>query len=119
MQHELNFEGHGDLSGEIAVTLANKQTLDDFCVQYIADYNKDRFEAFAIRVLLGKETVITIYAIDKTRQEGTTFNKEKIPVKKFKLDTLPLHSLFSYCESFNFTLTTGNYRLDDMQVINK
>jgi hypothetical protein len=119
MQHEFNFEGHGDLSGQIAVKLANNQNLDEFCMQYIADYNKDRFEAFAIRVLLGKETVITIYAVDKIRQEGTAFGKEKIPVKKFKLDTLPLQSLFAYCESFNFTLTTGNYQLEDMQIINK
>ena len=49
MQQELQFE-HGDISGNITVTMANGQTLDDFCVQHIPDYNRDRFEAFAIRL---------------------------------------------------------------------
>lgn len=108
-----------DISGELAVKLANNQTLNDFCLQYIPNFNLDRFEAFAIRVFVAHETVITVYAVDKTRQEGTTFNPEKIPVKKFKLTTIALSDILSYCASFNCTLTTGNYRLEDMQVINK
>lgn len=118
MQQELHFE-NGSINGAMAVTLANEQTLDDFCVQYIPDYNKDRFEAFAIRVFLAKETVITIYAVDKIRQEDSTVNKEKIPVKKFKLSTIPVNELFSYCAALNFTLTTGNFALEDMEVVNK
>ena len=42
MEQELQFE-HGDISGAIAVTLANDQTLDDFCVQHILDFkNKNK-----------------------------------------------------------------------------
>ena len=118
MQHEPHFE-HGDVSGEIAVTLANGQTLDDFCAQHILDYNRDRFEAFALRVFLGKETVITIYAVDKIRQEDSSVAPEKIAVKKFKINTIPVNELYSYVESLNFTLTTGNYQLKDMEVTNK
>lgn len=118
MQQELNFD-HGDISGNISVTLANDQTLDDFCAQHILDYNRDRFEAFALRVFLGKETVITIYAVDKVRQEDTDISKDKIPVKKFKINTIPVNELFSYCTSLNFTLTTGNFELDSMEVMNK
>lgn len=118
MQKELQFE-HGDISGNIAVTLANKQTLDDFCAQHIPDYNRDRFEAFAMRVFLGKETVITIYAVDKIRQEDTGISTEKIAVKKFKINTIPVNELFSYCASLNFTLTTGNFDLENMEVMNK
>ena len=118
MQQELHFE-HGDISGNIAVTLANDQTLDDFCAQHILDYNRDRFEAFALRVFLGKETVITIYAVDKIRQEDTDTDKDKIAVKKFKINTIPVNELFSYCASLNFTLTTGNYDLESMEVMNK
>ena len=118
MQHELNFE-HGDIRGDIAVTLANEQTLDDFCAQHIMEYNRDRFEAFAIRVFLGKETVITVFAVDKVRQEDSDLNNEKIAVKKFKITTLPVSELFSYCASLNFTLTTGNYPLEHMEVMNK
>ena len=110
---------HGDISGNIAVKFANGQTLDDFCVQHIADYNRDRFEAIALRIFLGNETVLTVYAVDKKRQEGSTFNPGKIPVKKFKINTLSVTELFSYFESFNCTLSTGNYQIEDMEVINK
>ena len=118
MDHELNFIQEG-ITGEMSVKMANGQTLDDFCVQHIHEYNRDRFEALAVRVFVGDETVITIYAVDKMRQEGSTFSDGKIPVKKFKLNTLPLSALFSYCDSFNCTLSTGNYPLEDMEVINK
>lgn len=118
MDQELKFMQE-NISGSISVKMANGQTLDDFCSQYISDYNRDRFEALAIRVFVGDETVITIYAVDKTRQEGSTFGNGKIPVKKFKINTLPLSELFSYCASFNCTLSTGNYVLEDMEVINK
>ena len=118
MQQELQFE-HGDISGNIAVTMANGQTLDDFCVQHIPDYNRDRFEAFAMRLFLGKETVITVYAVDTLRQEDSDLKSEKIAVKKFKINTLQVNELFSYCASFNCTLTTGNYALEDMEVMNK
>ena len=118
MQQELHFE-HGDISGNIAVTLANDQTLDDFCAQHILDYNRDRFEAFALRVFLGKETVITIYAVDKIRQEDADISKDKIAVKKFKINTIPVNELYSYCASLNFTLTTGTFDLESMEVTNK
>ena len=118
MQQELHLE-HGDISGNIAVTLANNQTLDDFCAQHILDYNRDRFEAFALRVFLGKETVITIYAADKVRQEDSDTDKDKVAVKKFKINTIPVNELFSYCASLNFTLTTGNFDLENMEVMNK
>ncbi|MEO5891420.1 MAG: hypothetical protein ABIQ31_14300 [Ferruginibacter sp.] len=118
MEDELKFTQEG-ISGQLSVTMANGQTLDDFCFQYIPDYNRDRFEALAIRVFVGDETVITIYAVDKKRQEGSTFTDGKIPVKKFKLNTIPLSELFSYCSSFNCTLSTQNYPLENMEVINK
>jgi hypothetical protein len=118
MEHELEHQ-HGDISGAIAIKFANGQTLDDFCVEHINDYNRDRFEAIAIHLFIGNETIITIYALDKLRQEGTTYDPAKIPVKKFKITTLSATSLFSYCSSLNFTLSTGNYALTDMEVMNK
>lgn len=110
---------HGDMAGSIAAKFANHQTLNDFCLDHIPNYNAVRFRAIAIRVLLGKETVITIYAVDKLQQKDTVLNTEKIPVKKFKLNTLPVSVLFSYCESFNFTLSDNNYPIDNMEIINK
>jgi hypothetical protein len=108
-----------EIKGAISLKLANNYTLDDLCAAHIDDYNRDRFEAFAIRVFLGNETVITIYAVDKIRQEDSIIKKDRLPVKKFKLVDVPLESLFSYCSAFNFTATTGNYELDDMEVTNR
>ena len=108
-----------DVSGFLSVKFANGQTLDDFCAANVADYNRDRFEALAIRVFVGDETIITVYAVDKTRQEVSTINTGTIPVKKFKITTVPLNDLFTYCEGFNCTLSTGNYNVEDMEVINK
>ena len=83
MDHELDYILEG-ITGEMTVKIANGQTLDDFCVEHIHEYNRDRFEALAVRVFVGDETVITIYAVDKLRQEGSTFSDGKIPVKKLK-----------------------------------
>lgn len=118
MQHELEFE-HGDISGELSVSLANEQTLDDFCVAYIPEYNRDRFEALAIRLFVGKENIVTVFAMDKLRQENSNVATDKIPVKKFKLTSVPLEALLPYCDSFNCTLSTNNYPLSAMEVINK
>ena len=118
MEKELHFE-HGDLTGEISVTLDRDQNLDDLCAKYIYDYNRDRFEPLALRIFIGKEVAVTLYAADKIRQEDSTLDPEKIPVKKFKVPGIPLHELFRYIGSFNCTLTTNLYPLESMQVMNK
>jgi len=108
-----------EIKGIISVKLANNQTLDDFCADHIVDYNRDRFEAFALRIFLGNETIITVYALDKVRQEDSTTNPERFPVKKFKLTDFPLTSILSYFSAFNCTLSNGNYNIDEMEVMNK
>ncbi len=118
MDQELNFIPEA-LSGMISVKFANDQSLEDFCTANILDYNRDRFEAVAIRIFLGDETIITVYAVDKMRQENSTINPAKIPVKKFKISTMNINELFSYISGFNCTLSTGNYSLEDIEVINK
>lgn len=110
---------HEAIEGTIKVVMANNLTLDDFCAEYIHDYNRDRFEAFAIRLFVGDETVITVYAVDKIRQEDSVASQDKIQVKKFKLTDVQLSAVFAYCSSFNCTLNTGNYELDDMEVTNR
>lgn len=118
MQPEFNTE-HSDLSGSASVKFANGITLDDFCAQHLPTYNTDRFKAIAVRLFEGHETVITIYALDKMKQYDESFDAGKIPVKKFKLDMLSVKELFRYCDSFNCTLTTGAYPVEEMEVINK
>lgn len=118
MEQELNFT-QGELKGELSIQLANDQTLNDFCKQHIAEFNPERFEAFAIRVFVGNETVITVYAQDKMHEDSTTIHEGKFGVKKFKITTLPLGELFSYCQSFNCTVSSGAYEMQDMEVVNK
>ncbi|HMK04741.1 MAG TPA: hypothetical protein VK489_11140 [Ferruginibacter sp.] len=118
MENELHFE-HGDLTGEVSVTLDDSQSLDDLCSKYIYDYNRDRFEPLALRIFIGKEIVATLYAVDKVRQEDSNLDPDKIPVKKFKVPGIPLHELFRYIASLNLTLTTNLYPMESMQVMNK
>jgi hypothetical protein len=108
-----------ELSGKLTITLKPGKTLDEFCERNFENYNSDQFEAVAIRMYYGKEVVVTLYALDKVRQEGSNYNINKIPVKKFKKTTLGLTELFAFIEEFNFTLSAGNYPLDEMEVINK
>jgi hypothetical protein len=88
-------------------------------MENVPDYNRDRFEAVALRLFAGKEVIVTIYAIDKQRQEGSNFNPDKMPVKKFKIENVSVSKLFEWFQEFNFTINTGNYALEDMEVINK
>ncbi len=108
-----------EVKGIISAKLVNNQTLDDFCTEHIADYNRDRFAAFAIRLFVANETIITIYAVDKIRQEDSTLQDGRLPVKKFKLMELPLSSILTYFSSFNCTVSNGNYEINDMEIMNK
>src|SRR4249920_3071329 len=111
MDQELHFK-HGDLTGEVSVSLKEGQSLDDIFVKYIHDYNRDRFEAIALRIFAGKENIVTLYAADTVRQEDSTVAAGKIPVKKFKITGIPLQELLPYLESVNCTIGTNNYPIE-------
>jgi len=108
----------GDLGGTISVKLKHSSAFNDYCAQHIENYNPDRFEALAVKVYYGKETTVTLFAIDKERQEGNNFSPGKIPVKKFKLDIRFVQDMLPHIKEFNFTLSTDDYPLEDMEVIN-
>ena len=110
---------HHDISGGFTVKLRDNLSLDDICMENVPDYNRDRFEAVALRLFAGKEVIVTIYAIDKERQEGSNFNGDKIPVKKFKIENVNVSKFFEWFREFNFTINTGNYKMEDLEVINK
>lgn len=107
------------LKGIISLEFQQGKTLDEFCEQNFANYSRERFEAIAIRLYYGKETIVTLYALDKGRQETGSANFCKLPVKKFKSTTIPLDKVLPYVSEFNFTLSTGKYPLDEIEVINK
>jgi hypothetical protein len=108
-----------DLGGPISIKFKPGSSFNDYCAKHIENFNADRFEVLAVRFYYGKETAITLYAIDKDRQEGNNFSPDKMPVKKFKLDFQFARDLLPLVEECNFTLTTGNFPLEDMEVINK
>jgi len=119
MQLKSDINIKGDLGGAMSVEFNPDRSFNDYCATHIENYNPDRFEVLAVRFYHGKETVITVYAIDKNRLEGTTFDKDKMPVKKFKLNLVFLKDILLFVKECNFTLTTGHYPLEDMMVINK
>ena len=108
-----------EIDGKITIKMRENKSFEELCERIIPNYNRDRYEAIALRLYYGDDVIVTVYALDKSRHEGSNFDKEKLPVKKFKLKGLNLSEVFSLVEEFNFTLNTGNYNLDDMEVINK
>ncbi len=108
-----------NLKGYLSLTFCSGVTFNEFCVRNFNNYDPDQFDAIAIRIFFGKEIIMTLYALDKLRQEGTNYDFNKLPVKKFKVVKLSFDDILPFIKEFNFTLTTANYTLEDMQVINK
>ena len=113
--HETRFT---DLIGAISINLGENKNFNEISAK-MAHYDPDRFEALALKVYSEKNNraIVTLYAKDKMKQESVSGNS-KIPVHKFKLE-MEMTELFSYLNSFNFTVTTGDYQIDNMEVINK
>ncbi|MGZ3900522.1 MAG: hypothetical protein ACXVNM_04350 [Bacteroidia bacterium] len=107
------------LSGKLTITFKVDKTFREFCEKNFANFDPDQHEPIAIRLFQGQETIVTLFALDKFRQEGTNYNLQRIPVKKFKSNRLSITEIFPYLQEFNFTLGAGNYDLDEMEVINK
>jgi len=115
MNNEFTLEpGPSDMTGFVSVKMAANRNLDDFCKQYVPGYDAERFEAVAIRLFAGKETVITVYAHDKQSNSDSG----KLPVKKFKITRAPFEA-YQFIESFNMTLSSGKYDINNMEVTNK
>ena len=106
------------LSGFADAKLKEAETLDTVCSSLIPNYNIARYEAIAIRVYLGKETNLTIYALDKDHHGSAIVGKSKLPVKKFKLQ-IDISEFIQKFSNINFTISTGHFDLEDMEVENK
>lgn len=108
-----------EIKGRISLKFQQGKTLDEFCEIHFDNYDRDRFEAIAIRLYYGKEIIVTLFALDKARHGGPDFNFGKLPVKKFKTTTIPIDQILPFIKEFNFTLATGKYPLDEIEIINK
>jgi hypothetical protein len=108
-----------DLAGAMSIKFVPDSPIDEFFEQHIENYSAERYEVLAVRVYYGKEITLTVFAIDNTHLSTDGTYHEKVGVKKFKLQNIHLKELFNFVEEFNFTLTTGKYPLDAMEVLNK
>lgn len=104
------------LNGIVSINLNDKQNFNDLGAE-LTGYNTERFEAVALRVFIENTPLVTVYAIDKFKQVKPDF-KGKLPVHKFKKE-MSFDELFYKLKNVNFTVTTGEYDIEDMEVVNK
>ena len=45
--------------------------------------------------------------------------KDKIPVKKYKIPDVPLSEVLDFFGELNFAVDTNNYPIESLQVVNK
>jgi hypothetical protein len=107
------------LNGNAAMDLHRKEDLNALAAKFVANYNPDRFDAVALRLFVQKdEPIVTIYAVDKYKQENDNYPKDKLPVKKFKLK-LPFDEFIKHVKKFDLTVSNDAYDIEDILVINK
>ena len=106
-----------ELHGKISVKMKEPQ-ITALLVKYVSGFEQERFEIVAVRLFSAQELVLTVYAHDKLNQ-SSTLHQGRIPVKKFKIGVNSALELLELAEAFNFTVCSEEYRLEDMEVINK
>jgi len=123
MQDNENIPGEAgtleEIEGKITVRFNRNTSLIDLCEKFFKTFNADEHEPIALRLFYGKETILTLYALDKVRQENSSDFREKLPVRKFKEVIDSIEEVLLFLNEMNFTLEAGNFPLDDMEVINK
>jgi hypothetical protein len=105
------------LSGILTLQFKNSNGFALFCEKHFSGFTSDAYEPVALRVLHGKETVFTLYAVSKLKKSAT--NGEGLPVKKFKSGAIAPFSVFEFIDGFNFTLSTGQFSLSELRITNK
>ena len=107
---------HHDLAGHASVDFHGRETFETFS-ERLTGFNPERFSPVALRLFVQKgEPIITLYALDKSKKDGA--KKGTLPVKKFKAK-IPLQEFLTLVKRFDFTVTNGEYDLEDIVVTNK
>jgi len=102
-----------DLHGKISARFSEKQ-IQDLCRNHIPGFDATQFSVIAIRVFAGTEFIVTVYAKDKLNEQ-----KGKLPVKKFKIETLSHKEFYNYVEVYNYTVFEEGVSADELEVTNK
>jgi hypothetical protein len=107
------------LTGSAAMDLYGKGDFNSLALRLINGYNPDNLDAVALRFFIQKNSpVITLYAVDKMKQDQNNYPKDKLPVKKFKLK-MSMDDFLKHIKKFDFTVSVGAYDLEDMLVVKK
>lgn len=107
---------HHDLAGHASLDFPGRVSFQDFAVR-LTGYNPERFSPVALRFFIQKgEPVVTLYALDKTRNAKD--DKGKVPVKKFK-SKISVTELLMLVKKFDFTVSNGEYDLGELLVNKK
>src|ERR1043165_3191629 len=102
------------LNGNANVDLHPKEDLNALAAKLISNYNPDRFDAVALRFFVQKnEPVVTLYAVDKFKQENDNYPKNKLPVKKYKLK-LSFSEFLRHIKKFDLTVSNDAYDIADI-----
>jgi hypothetical protein len=110
---------HHTLTGNAAVDLYGDGDFNALAMKLIANYNPDILDAVALRFFIQENSpVITIYAVDKLKQDQNNYPKDKLPVKKFKIN-ISFADFLKHVKKFDFTVSNGAYDLDDLLVLKK
>ncbi len=107
------------LTGHASVDLNDETDFTALAIKLIDHYDPDRFEPLALRFFIEKkEPVITFYALDKFGQEKQSVPKDKLPVRKFKIN-VSFEEFVNCIKRVDFTVTNNTYDLKDILVTNK
>jgi len=119
MKKKQPFEEAHSATGRAAIDFFRKEDLNSFASKLIEGYNPDRFDAAALRLFVQKDSpVVTLYAVDKLKQDQGNYPHNKLPVKKFKID-ISFEDFLKHIRSFDLTVTNDAYDIEDMLVMNK
>jgi hypothetical protein len=107
-----------DLSGYAAINFNEENNFNSFA-SAIPGFNPSRHKLVALRMFVQDgEPVFTVYATDLLSEGKSGIPKDKIPVKKFKIE-LSFEEFMKRIKSFDFTVTDGKVDITDIQVVNK
>ncbi len=116
-QQPFETEGH-DFSGMASLDLHDAPAFYSFLAR-AAKYDPDRYDPVALKVYITENhPTVTLFVVDKTAQETGTYPKDKLPVRKLKLQ-LMWSELFTFVRRFDIVVTTGAYDVKDILVINE
>lgn len=108
---------HG-LTGYATLDFHKKEDFNVFAAN-IADYNPDRFDPVALKLLASEsQVIVTLYALDKSAREKEGYPDKKLPVKKFKLE-MAYREFMLYIKHFDLIVSNEAYSIADIVVINK